>query len=87
MANPGDGNRIGLEFLFTELDLAMTFLDVAQTTGIQETVARNHRNARTAYDTVLSLLKTLTPTATQQIAIDDRLTVLKTRLLAVGQQL
>jgi hypothetical protein len=41
-----DGNRIGLEFLFTELDLAMTFLDVAQTTGIQETVALNHSNAR-----------------------------------------
>jgi hypothetical protein len=81
-----DGNTMGLEFLLTDLDLAMTFMDVAQTTGIEETVAGNHQNAHIAYDTVLRMLAHLTPTAVQQQSIDDQLAVLKARLIAVGKR-
>jgi hypothetical protein len=84
--NFSDLNQSGVSFLLTDLDLAMTFMDVADTSHIVETTRRNHTNARTAYDTVLHLLEKLTPNAGQRQAIDAMLAILKTRLHAVGQQ-
>jgi hypothetical protein len=43
-----DWNQSEVSFLFTDLDLAMTFMDVADTSDIEETPRRNHANARTA---------------------------------------
>ena len=82
-----DLNQSGVSFLLTDLDLAMTFMDVADASRIEETTRRNHTNARTAYDTVLRLLEKLTPNADQRQTIDAKLASLKTRLHAVGQQL
>jgi hypothetical protein len=79
-------NQNGVEFLITDLDLACTFLDFAQASWIEETVSRNHNNARKAYETVQHLLKRLTPDAGQRQAIEAKLALLKTRLQAVGQQ-
>jgi hypothetical protein len=45
-----DTNYDSVELLLTDLDVAMTFLDVAETSKIPETVTRNHTNARVAYD-------------------------------------
>jgi hypothetical protein len=81
-----DANNIGVEFLLTDLEIAMTFLDVAEVSRIPETVRRNHQNARDAYDSVLRLLHYVTPDARQQRVIDDKLRTLKARLEAVGQQ-
>ena len=36
------------EFLITDLDLALTFMDVADTSRVEEIVKRNHENARKA---------------------------------------
>lgn len=80
-----DLNATGVELLLTDLDAALTFLDVAEVTGIEETARRNHHNARRAYDTVLHLLQNLRPTAEQQQLIDQKLAVLRARLEAVGQ--
>jgi hypothetical protein len=77
---------MGVEFVLNDLDLALTFMDVADVSRNQETVIRNHNNARTAYDTVLRLLRNLTPDALQQHTIDTKLALLTKRLLAVGQQ-
>ena len=79
-------NQSGVAFVLTDLDLALTFMDVADASQIEETIRRNHRNARTAYDTVLRLLEKLTPNADQRQAIDEKIASLKTRLQAVGQQ-
>jgi len=81
-----DLNQSGVLFLLTDLDLAMTFMDIAEASHIEETTRRNRTNARTAYDTVLRLLEKLTPNADQSQAIDAKLASLKTRLQAVGQQ-
>jgi hypothetical protein len=81
-----DLNHSGISFLLTDLDLAMTFMDVADASRIEETTRRNHTNARTAYDTVLRLLEKLTPNADERQALDAKLASLKTRLQAVGQQ-
>ena len=82
-----DLNKTSIEFLITDLETALTFLDVAQTSGDQKTKQRNHKNAHNAYDSVIRLLPKVKPTAAQQQAIDEKLTLLKARLEAVGEQL
>ena len=60
-----DTNRAGVDMLLTDLDTALTFMDVAQTSQIQDTIERNHKNARKAYDSVLCFLQKLKPDAGQ----------------------
>lgn len=81
-----DSTDGGVEFLLSDLDLALTFMDVAATSNIQVRIDGNHRNARQAYDTVLRLLSYHTPDAEQRCAIDRKMALLKTRLQAVGYQ-
>ena len=81
-----DLNQSVVDFLFADLDLAMTFMDVAAASHIEETIRRNHNNARKAYDAVVHLLEKLTPAVWQWQEINAKLAVLKTRLQAVGQQ-
>ena len=81
-----DTNDSGVAFLLTDLDLALTFMEVARVSRIEETVLRNHANARIAYDTVLRLLTQLEPNAAQLLVIDAKLALLKAQLQAVGQQ-
>ena len=47
-----DARRILTEFLTTDLDVALTFLKIASTSNNSDTVQRNLKNARTAYETV-----------------------------------
>ena len=75
-----------VDFLLVDLDLAMTFMDVAEGSRIEETTRRNHNNARKAYDTALRLLEKLKPGAGQRKAIDVKMALLKTRLQTVGHQ-
>src|ERR1700733_1435316 len=70
--------------VLTDLDLAMTFLDLAKISRIEETIRRNHNNARKVYNTVLHLLEKLTPDPEQQQMIEAKLALLKMRLQAVG---
>jgi hypothetical protein len=87
MLPPGsDLNHSGAEFVLTDLDVALTFTDLADVSNIPETRLRNHRNARIAYDSILRLLPNLTPDVLQQQRIDRELALLKKRLLAVGQR-
>ena len=79
-------NQCGVSFLLTDLDLAMTFMDVADASRIDERKSQNHTNARTAYNTVLRLLEKLTPNTDERRVIDVKLAILKMRLQAVGQQ-
>jgi hypothetical protein len=80
-------NHTGAEFLMADLDTAMVFLDVAETSGCEDTVQRNRNNARRAYDMVLRLFTTLKLSETDREAITAKLAVLKKRLEAAGQQL
>ncbi len=83
----GDSNEASVQFLLMDLDLALTFMDVAKVTGDEETMHRNHANARAAFDNVLHQLERFTPSAPQQLIIDEKLAILKLRLIAVGQRL
>jgi hypothetical protein len=81
------GHFGGVDFLIVDLDTALTFMDVADTTTIDETARRNHKNARKAYDTVLRLLRDLRPTRDQRKIIEDKLMLLRARLEAAGYQM
>jgi hypothetical protein len=79
-------NRIGVDFPFTECDLAVTFLKVADNSAIPETVQRNRGNARKAYDTILRHLPKLVLSAAETQSIERKLSSIRTRLEAVGEQ-
>jgi hypothetical protein len=79
-------NQNGVNFLLADLDVALTFMDISETTHSEETAHRNHNNARKAYNTVLHLSERLVPSASERQVIDAKLGILKARLQAVGQQ-
>jgi hypothetical protein len=79
-------NRAGVDFIFLDCDLAMTFLNVADTTKIPETVKRNRQKARKAYDTVRHLLPSLLLTIAETQAIERKLLALRTRMEAAGEE-
>ena len=81
-----DPNTASIEFLLADLETALTFMDVAETSDDPKIKQRNYTNARVAYDTVVRLLPKVKPTSSQQQAIDERLTLLRARLEAVGQR-
>lgn len=76
--------KSGVEFVIIELDTALTFLDVADTSANEETVKRNHDNARKAYETVQRLLNHLRPDAAENALIRAKIAVLEARLQAGG---
>lgn len=79
-------NRKGVDFIFLDCDLAMTFLNVADTSKIPETVKRNRQKARKAYDTVRHFLPSLLLTTDETEAIEKRLLALRTRMEAAGEE-
>jgi len=79
-------NAVSIEFLLSDLDVAITLLDVASTTSVEETAQRNHENARKAYDAVLYHLSKVKLNASQQHSLDEKLAILKARLEDVGQK-
>ena len=79
-----DLHRTGAEFLLADLDTALTFMDVAEVSRNEETVRRNHQNAHRALETVLHLREKLVLEKVQEQAFNEKVTLLKARLQAVG---
>lgn len=75
-----DSNKIGVEFLLTELDAALTFLAVANATGSPETRERNHEHAREAYDTARRLQPKVSMQPDQKQTFEEKLALLEARL-------
>jgi hypothetical protein len=73
------------KFLLTDLDVAMTFLDVAETTTDTEHAKRSRLDARKAYDTVTGLLSKLDSEVAYLDEIKEKMRALKARLMAAGQ--
>lgn len=63
--NISDSNLIGMEFLITDVRMALTLLDLAETTNQPADRVRRIREAKDADDTVLLLFGQLSPTAEQ----------------------
>ena len=77
-------NMIGMDFLVTDAELALTFLDMARASSNEENRSRRTREARRAYDTILKRLPKLKPEPEQLEKLNDLLTVLRKRLIEAG---
>ena len=83
-----DSTRIGVSFLRTDLDTALTFAARAlQSLDDPETRHRNQRNARSDYDTVSRILSELSKKYVDQselTEIQEKLGLLKAKLAELG---
>lgn len=77
-------NQIGIRFLFTEVDMALTFLSVADASLNEETTVRNRENARAAYDSALHYRERVEFTEPERLSFEDKLAEVKRALLAAG---
>ena len=75
-----DTHRACARFLLVDLDLGITFLDIAKTSMNAETVQRNLNNALVAYSSSVRFLPRLALTAAEDRAIHEKLIKLKLRL-------
>jgi len=84
---PDDRDRAesaATDFLVTDLDLAMTFMDIAETTSIEATAHRNREHARQAYNKVLEFLSRPMAKHIDRDSVESKMATLKARLDAVG---
>ena len=79
-----ESNRIGVEFLIADVSVALTFLEVAETTRSEGVRKRNRENARVAYEAVQHFLPRLCPSEEELAELEVKLSTLKTRLLGLG---
>lgn len=77
-------NQAGIGFLMVELDLALTFLQVANTTADKETAARNRDNAHLAYKTILGYVGRVRFGAAHQVEFKEKFSDLKNGLIEAG---
>lgn len=82
-----ESNKIGIEFVFTELDAARTFLAVADTTTSAETRDRNRKNACEAYKIALKMQKKVVMEPHQNSVFHEKITELKKRLEGLGLEI
>jgi ABC-type sugar transport system ATPase subunit len=81
-----DANEAGIEMVLSDLDLAETLLDRANVLQDADTIRRNRKNARHAYDTVQNLIVNLTPNSGQKKQLANKMAVLRMRLEATGEK-
>ena len=75
-------NRVGVELLFTDCDLAMTFLSMVATTRGPDVSQRNLQNARKAYEAILHHTPKLVLSAAESRDLRNKLSELRRRLKA-----
>lgn len=73
-------HRLLREFLLTDIDVAMTFLDLAENTRREEVRRRNENNARRAHALIVKLLSKVSSCEMCRQAIEPKLFELKERL-------
>ena len=73
-------HRTGMQFLFTSLRVAFTYLEIAESCKEDEVRGRNVQNAFVAYAMVLRLMPRIIPLAHERLELGRRLTELRKRL-------
>lgn len=82
-----ESNKIGTEFLMTELDTAFTFLALSETTASAETRERNRKNALAAYNTILRMHGRIVMEANRKRDFQLKIKNLKKRLKDAGLEI
>ena len=81
----GEFNRLKVDLIKTDLNVAITFTEIATESTNEETKHRNRGNARKAYDSVLHFLSTAILTPIDEKEITTKLALLKSALMKLGE--
>jgi len=85
---PEDLNDVAIQTVLADLELALTFAAIAETSENTETRERNRMNARRAFFTIRDvLLPRCWPTESQRHDIGHKLYELRCRLERLGEKL
>jgi hypothetical protein len=79
-----EANQLGIDFLRLEISLANTFMDVAETSRVEENQRQGKRDAEKAYLSANHLHKKLLLTSEEATEIGALISALTARLLAAG---
>jgi hypothetical protein len=77
-------NEAGIEFMRTELSLAHTFMDVAETTKLSQNRLQSREDTQKAYRALLHFLPRLQLSAEQKLDFDQQTEKLKERMIQAG---
>lgn len=83
--NAEELSTLNVDFIRTDLDVAITFIEIARQTQEREKAIRNLNNARKAYETVLLYLRVATLNHFEHECIERKLGLLKSGLLRQGE--
>lgn len=83
--NAEELSKLNVDFIRTDLDVAITFVEIARQTQEREKAIRNLNNARKAYETVLLYLRVATLNHFEHEYIERKLGLLKSGLLRQGE--
>lgn len=78
-------NELAVSVILSDLDLALTFLEVARVSTDPATRRRNRENARKVYETVLHFRPRLVTTGEEKRGIEQKLGMLKNALEHAGE--
>jgi len=78
-------SKLKVDFIRTDLAVALTFAQIALQTDKREKAIRNQRNARKGYDAVLRFMGTASLTRFERENITRSLALLKSTLLSLGE--
>ncbi len=78
-------NRVSVEILFSDADLAITFTQMALERTEPEAIARNTQNARKAYQQIAKIRASLPMSASESERLDAKLKVISKGLRLLGQ--
>jgi len=81
-----DANRLSVEILRTDVDLALTFTSIVQNRVDREAVGQSVRHARKAYDFVLRKRTEVPISNADATELDKKLAILRKRLEDLGEK-
>lgn len=79
-----ESNETGVQFILVELEMGLSFLEMADHSSRPERQIRLYGEAKKAHDTIMGFMPRFTFTSSQQSVIDAKLHHLRSRLELLG---
>ena len=79
-----ESQHVGAEFLVAEVNIALTFIKLAEETSDRDVRIRNYENARAAYHTIKRFLPTVPPACEERRDLSEKFASLREQLAAAG---
>jgi hypothetical protein len=79
-------NKSLVDLLFTDVEMALTFVDLARVSRIPELKERRLKEARKACEFIVGRIPNVSLSSEQSVALNEKLAVLKDRLTRLSRQ-